>query len=265
MRIDISAKNFFKNLSQVNVNDRTLKTTDVIKITGLPKETVRRKIKRLCSDNFLIMNKDKSYYYNFMNKKKDIVKKIISNETIIQTKFVSMFANKSGLLISYENIKKEIESKFSFFRYHYLGCQLEWMRMWQSKLNDIDLIFIAIQAIMPTLKYTKDTIKTKKIRMFNFHKIVGDASNDYRLSDSSINASSVSEISGIPRVTCIRKLNKLVSVGLLIKDIKTRRYYVNQNASKRTQFFLKQEHIIVTINSFSNLLALIIKELSRNK
>ena len=98
-----------------------------------------------------------------------------------------------------------------------------------------------MQALIPTLKY-KDKIP-----------------------DSSISASSISEISGIPRPTCIRKLKKLVKLGLLVREVKTKRYYVNQLTSDRPKHITKKENIVFTIQAFSNFLSILISTLIRNE
>ena len=134
--------------------------------------------------------------------------------------------------------------------------------MWQKQIKDVDLIFITIQALIPTLKYSERIIKEKnKIDHQNIHSFIGKASKDYQNELSTINASSISEVSGIPRATCIRKLQKLVKLGMLVKEVKTKRYFVNQTASERTKFITKKENILQTINIFSDMLSILISAL----
>ena len=89
--------------------------------------------------------------------------------------------------------------------------------------------------------------------------------NENVLSDSSINANSISEISGIPRPTCIRKLEKLLKLGLLVREVKTKRYYVNHLTSDRPKHITKKENIVFTIQAFSNFLSILISTLIRNE
>ena len=74
--------------------------------------------------------------------------------------FISKIINDLGIRIDRKTIEKEIQSQFSFYRYHYLSCQLEWLRWWQLKLKDNDLILIALQATIPTLRYVDKKIGT---------------------------------------------------------------------------------------------------------
>ena len=50
-------------------------------MTGIPKETTRRKIKILISQNFVLLNKkNKEYYWNLLSKHQDDYYKIVANE-----------------------------------------------------------------------------------------------------------------------------------------------------------------------------------------
>ena len=89
---------------------------------------------------------------------------------------------------------------------------------------------------------------------------------DNNINDSSIrtiSASSISEISGIPRATCIRKLQKLENLGMLTREENTKRYFVNQRSSDRTKHITKKENIAFTINCFSDFFAIVLSALAR--
>ena len=109
-------------------------------------------------------------------------------------------------------IKNEIKSQFSFYWYHFLSCQLLWLKMWQNKIKDIDLILITLQALIPTLQYADKNQNVKTMGLENLHRIVRKTNGKYEFANITVNASSVSEITGIPRATCIRKLHTLVKL-----------------------------------------------------
>ena len=180
------------------------------------------------------------------------------------SKFIFKFVEHLNLNITKKTIENEIESQFSFYFYHFLNCQLTWLKLWQTKLKDVDLIFIAMQAIIPTLDHSSKNIhQNKQISIDNLHTIIGEADAQYKTSSRSISATSISEISGIPRATCIRKLEKLVKLGLLVREMKTKRYYVNQVARDRTKHVTKKENIEFSIQYFSNFLSIVITSLNR--
>ena len=50
----------------------------------------------------------------------------------------------------------------------------------------------------------------------------------------SLSATSLSEITGVPRATCIRKLNLMAIRKIVIKDKNSKRYYINpQSLNKK--------------------------------
>ena len=72
---DVSLKNFFDNANIVDQNSQ--KIISIVNATGIPKETVRRKLKKLVVKDFVEMDKkNKEYYWNLKYKRKIIQKKI---------------------------------------------------------------------------------------------------------------------------------------------------------------------------------------------
>ena len=136
------------------------------------------------------------------------------------------------------------------------------MKMWINEIKDLDLIFISIQALIPALKSSRKDI-FKNANMENFYSIIEKTEKDVKY--ASVNANSISEISGIPRATCIRKLEKLVKLGMLVKEIKSKRFHINQTTSDRSKRITTQENIKFTINVFSEFLSIVLQALTRNQ
>ena len=258
---DISLNNLWNNLQKIEKQSQ--KIVSIVTTTGIPKETVRRKIKHLIKKDFVCLdNKNKGYYWNLTMKRKDNYLKITDGDIDAITKFISFITKSLGFSLNNKIIKHEIESQFSFYFYHFLQCELSWLKMWKTKIKDVDLMFITIQALIPTLK-SKNKIK-KDINYDNIHSLIGDADNSYT-HENAISSSSISEVTGIPRATCIRKLQKLVKLGMLVQDNKTKRYLVNQNPSDRTKNIAKKENIAFTIQVFSEFLSVVINAVTRNQ
>ena len=127
-------------------------------------------------------------------------------------------------------------------------------------------MFIAIQALIPTIQYAeKNDEESKNLNLENLNKVIGKTDKKYQLSNVSVSASSISDVSGIPRATCMRKLEKLVNLGMLVREIKTKRYFVNPVSNDRTKNIIKKENVIFTIKSFSDFLSIVISALMRNE
>ena len=160
-------------------------------------------------------------------------------------------------------VENEIRSQFSFYWYHYLSCQLEWLKWWQLKLKDNDLLLIALQATIPTLHFIDKNLDS--INIEDVFKTIGQV-NTENCSNCSISATSVSDVTGIPRATAIRKLDKLVSLGFLIREENSKRQYsVNQSSDSRTKNIMSKENVTFTINTFSEYISIILNSLIYNK
>ena len=170
--------------------------------------------------------------------------------------------NNLNIKLERKIIEDEIYSQFSFYWYHYLSCQLNWLKFWQLKLKDNDLLLISLQAIIPTLQFIDKNIG--EINLDNVFKIIGHV-NKNECKNCSISATSVSEVTGIPRATCIRKLQKLVNLGFLSHENKTKRYSVNQSMDARTKNILSEENVSFTIKNFSDYIAIILNSLIQNR
>ena len=261
----ISLNNFWDNFQKIK--KPTNKIVSIVSITGIPKETVRRKIKKLIKNQFIKSDTENSrqYFWNLTPKRKENFLEVMDSDIKAMSKFINKITKNLNLNLTQKDIQDEMKDQFSFYFYHFLDCQLKWLKMWQIKIKDIDLIFIAMQALIPTLKYGDKEINFKNLGIDNINVVVGQANNQYKSSDKSISAASVSEVTGMPRATCTRKLEKLLKLGFLIKDNKTRRYYVNQFAESRTKNLITKDNIGFTIDCFSEYLSIIANALIRIK
>ena len=136
--------------------------------------------------------------------------------------------------------------------------------MWQNKIKDMDLILIALQAVLRALSFAEKKQNVNEIGLENLYLLVGQTNADYRKSNAGISASSISQVTGIPRPTCIRKLNILVNYGTLIRDESTKQYYLNHLAENRTRNILTKENVLTTINIFSEYLTIILNAMIQN-
>ena len=262
LNYDVSLKNFWHNFN--NITKPSQKITTIVKTTGIPKETVRRKIKYLTSVGCLEnIGNAQGYSLNLSSDQKNYYFKIFEEEINNLAKFTFKFSSFLNLNLSLQAVENEIKSQFSFYWYHFLSCQLLWLKFWQDKLKDNDLLLIALQTIIPGLQYGGKY--NKKVNLDNIFKIIGRVEDKHCYSQTAISATAVSTITGIPRATCIRKLNKLVTLGLVQRE-KKKRYFINQNSNERTKNILTKDNVDATIDIFGRYLSIILTSLvhSRN-
>jgi len=214
LNFNLSYDKFWENHHETKCTKKS-----IIKIAQeifLPKETARRKILQLIKQKVLNKkNKDIGWLPNEQYKKNYNL--LIGEEINDVCKLISFIYQKKNLSMPREEIIKEVKNKFSFYWFHYLEAQLKYLKLWSQQFKDRELILIFLQ-VAHLFK-----LKVKKIS----HKDLFD--NPSLLKDfinASISANSVAEATGIPRATCVRKLELLVKLKAVSQDNITKKYYV---------------------------------------
>ena len=256
---DISFDNLWTNINTVEINGQ--KISSISLVTGIPKETVRRKMKNLTIKGYLNQNlTSKKYFFNIKTNIKEDFINFSDHQIILLSKFINKFSKILNLNLDSKMIENEIKLQFSFYWYHFLNHELQWLKMWQTKLKDNDLLLIILQTVIPTIHRANKPL-ANNLNVNNIFKIIGVVNDDFNFENSAIGATTVSEVTGIPRATCIRKLEKLVKLGFLIKSAGTRRFFINQNFADRTKNIMTKENVLATIQNFSNFISIILNSL----
>ena len=238
---NISFQNFW--LNHHKIFHENFKVIRVANETGIPKETTRRKIQKLIKLKILKKLGNKIIWsppevdevsYN----------KVVDTHIKILTKQVISVTKKLNLDFSDKNIDAIIKKKFSFFWYHYLQTQLNFLKIWKHHLDDLELLLISIECSIQG-----QLIITNK-RKLNEENI--------------ISATTISNITGIPRATCIRKLKKLYKLKLINKDGSTKKYSIGIQNLYNNKIFTKETGTKVR-DLFGNLFIVILKALESGK
>ena len=220
LNYNISLNNFW--ISHNQIEKINLSIISIAKETGFPRETVRRKIHKLIDENIL-KKKDSKIFWEPNSYNKTTYDKIIEKEVNELCEFIYILALYSGLEISKNKIIDFIKKNFSFVWYHYLDAQLKYFHIWQKEFNDLELLLI----------YLECNFQANRI----YEKTKVDYENHFLTKKSyfkgiipSVSATTINDITKIPRASCIRKLDKLVKIKILNKDISTKRYSSNINS-----------------------------------
>ena len=118
------------------------------------------------------------------------------------------------------------------------------------------MLLISLQVIIQSLNFIKK--KSNDSHNLSLNKI----SKNLSIKDANISATSVSDITGIPRATCIRKLDKFVKLNMLEKDETSKRYYLSVNQSTLNTM-LDPEWMKGKISILANFSSIVMKGLSR--
>jgi Fic family protein len=250
LNYDISFNGFYENHKKLNQNE--FKVIDVARHSGLPRETVRRKINELIKFKVLKKNNQKITWDPLMPEKityNILVKKNIHSLAKLIRNVLIFFDKEKSL----KNIEEEIEKNYSFYWYHYLNTQQKFFKNWQKNMKDLELLLIGLEC---SILGAQELSKQK----YNFDEVFSKKINDQK--DCTVSASSISNLTGIPRATCIRKLSKLINYKLIKKDARLRRYYFDFKNYGNSVINSKQSNAKV-IDLYSEFFHVIIRALCR--
>jgi hypothetical protein len=226
LNYDLSFEKFWYNHSVTHIENLTI--LDIAKNSNLPKETARRKIKELTEQKvFTKLKKNISWMPNDEYKKsynKNIIEEI--KQLAKLTKYVT---DKINLNFSIEEITHEYKKKFSFYWFHYLDLQLKWMKLWKNQVSDLEMVMIFMQLAT----YLSSRLEKKISHNELFSKPDTVVAPQKKNINVSISATSLSDITGIPRATCIRKLNQMASKKMVIQDKNSKRYFIIPEALQK--------------------------------
>ena len=227
---DMSIKAFYQK-EPVRLSKNKFKIIKISKTLNLPRETVRRKIKKLNKDNlFIIDQKEKFLSLNTEMVDERILQIQINNLSKFLSKFSIFFSRKKlfARQVDRETIKKEIENKFLVYLDLFLNFQINYFSNWRKSIDMETLYVFLLCTLNATASLKKESINKHKYLdvdyiFFNLHKLY----KSYGLS-----ATTISEISRIPRATVTRKLKLLKKLGVLRKDSFQRYSTANVKDSK---------------------------------
>ena len=256
LNFNLSLDNFWENHKDVTQDKKRI--IYISKQTGLPKETARRKLISLIKKKHIKKAEKNRIFWEPASEFKESYIIIIEEQISSLSKFIFEQGKFLNLNLSYSKIQKEIRNNYSFFWYHYLNFQLEYIKFWQEKLKDLEMLLIGLQTQIQTLNFLSK--KTEgDFNAFFLNKIP----RNINIKDANISATSISEVTGIPRPTCIRKLERFVKMKFLEKDKITKRYYLLLSQLNSNPMVPATEGMRRTINIFSQFSSIVLKGLSR--
>jgi DNA-binding Lrp family transcriptional regulator len=232
---------FKKNLIEVD----TFNVMEVSKALNIPKETTRRKINELV----------KSGAINKFGKRVIIDKSVFpfvkpENSIIRVSRFLStlssILCDEKVLIDKFNSIQIQdfIEKNFSHIWKLYYEVQIPWILNWKKVFKDIESFHVwAVCVVNQKLnsKREKNVKMNKKIYIKKYFFNFNDTTDG-------INAMSISDISGIPRATVIRKLNLLVKENYL--NINDKKHYIIASKHKK-ELVLRQRLNFSALSKFT--------------
>jgi hypothetical protein len=264
LNFNLSLDEFWNNHKNIVQKKKTIIT--IAKSTGLPRETARRKIISLIETKHIKKTEKNTIFWEPDSKSKDSYIKIIEEQINSLSKFIFQQSRFFSLNIPLSKIEKEIKNNYSFFWYHYLNSQLEYMKLWQLQFKDLEMLLIGLQTLIQGIKDIQNSSKLRNLDSFFTSKIIKSI-NSFNVKNAGISATSVSEVTSIPRANCIRKLEKYIKMKIIEKDPVNKRYHLVPSQVRYAPSLTNPllDGIKNTVDIFSEFSSIILKSLNKNK
>ena len=209
--------NYEEFFNQIGIEIETINVMELSRSLNIAKETTRRKVNEL-EESGVIKRIDKKFIID-----RNTWPSIKPEETLKRiSRFLSTLSKMvfdKGLIseqISYENIMKISKEYFSFVWQLYYEMQMPMLLSFKKIYGDLEGFHIHGICLSNHALNSKKNNNSEMSKEFYLEKYFFADKKDF----TGINAMSISDITGIPRATVIRKLNKLLKEKFLKIDIK---------------------------------------------
>ena len=222
----VSFDTFFENkpleIDKINISD-------ISKDLKIPKESVRRKIQEL-EDKEIIKRVKKRILIYRSGLSSDRVNIAIKELGLLLHEFNKILKDEREVdnVFEIEEIISSIKQNYSFCWYQFYKFLFNYTNRWKAQINDLETLCIGMTVVLNATQ-SKQSAPSKKNRTAYFKEIMG---SDLR----GVNAMSLSEITGIPRPTVVRKLKWLIDKKFLyINEKKLISFDVKGNTFNKTK------------------------------
>ena len=226
---------FYKNRS---IEIDKINLSDISKDLEIPKESVRRKILELEKAGVI---------------KKSGKKMFVNRNTLVATQAKDTLKDMSSLLYEFNKLlKKEktftvkeilssMKENFSFCWYQFYKFVFVYTNRWRKEVKDLETMCIGL-LVMLNASHNK-SFKAKDLNLKKYQKKVMGSDN------RGINVMSLSDITGIPRPTVVRKVKYLISNNYLTINEK-KLLFINIKGSNLKRSSELQNENIKSLSNF---------------
>ena len=220
--------------------------SDISRDLLIPKESVRRKIEALEKER-VIKKTGKKIFIERSAYVTTQAKKTLEEFSILVSKFSEILASEkiSNKAFNVSEISNSIKENFSFCWYHFYKFLFVFTNRWKTDTKTLDLETICIGLIVLINTVQNKNFKNKDFDREIFFKEVK------KNNQVGMNAFSISDITGIPRATVVRKLEFLIKNKFLNID-KKKLYSFSMNIKTKQFKIIKklQDKNMISLSSF---------------
>jgi predicted transcriptional regulator len=216
--------------------------TDISKDLQIPKESVRRKVLELEKKSIIKKTGKKIFVDRSAFYAAQAVDTLKDFTTLLHEFSKLLKKEKIGERIFETNeISASIKKNFSFCWYQFYKFLFIFTNRWRKEVIDLETFCIGILVIL-NASHNKN-FKIKDLNLKSYQKLIMSADN------KGLNAMSISDITGIPRPTVVRKLKYLIKNNFLhINKKKLISINIKGNAYERSTILQNQN--MVSLSNF---------------
>ncbi len=187
---------FYKERS---IEIEKINLSDISKDLEIPKESVRRKILELEKEGVI---------------KKTGKKMFVNRSTLVATQAIDTLKDMSSLLFEFnkllknektftiDEISSSMKENFSFCWYQFYKFIFVYTNRWRKEVKDLETMCVGILVMLNASENKSFKVKDLNLKTYQ-KKVMGS-------DERGMNAMSLSDITGIPRPTVVRKLKFLI-------------------------------------------------------
>jgi len=226
---NLTTLNYDENFNQSEFEIEKINVMEISKFLNIAKETTRRKINELEKMGVIKkINKkiiiDRNTWPNI--KPEETIKRITGFLSILSK--ICVTERKISEPFSNEILTKICKEYFSFVWILYYEMQFPMLLGYKKIFGDLESFHVNGVCIINQALHSKKNDNSEMSKEFYLEKYMW---SDQK-SETGVNAMSISDITGIPRATVIRKLNKLLKEKFLKVDNKKHYSSTGHHAQK---------------------------------
>ena len=222
--VKVDYDTFYKDKS---IEIDKINISDISKDLGVPKESIRRKVLDL-EKNGIIKKSGKKIFIV-----RDTLYSVKANQTLNEIATIlhefNKILKKEKLIndvYSVNEIITSMKENFSFCWYQFNKFWFSYINRWRAELKDLEILAIGMVVVINAVK-NKEFSPKENLRSYR-KELMGSDSRG-------VNAMSISEITGIPRPTVVRKLKYLIDKKFLhINEKKLITFNAKDSAFQKT-------------------------------
>ena len=230
----VSFETFYNN---PHIEIEKISIIDLVKSLLISKETIRRKLNELSKEGVL-SRKLKNIRINRINFNPRLEKNVYNLSKLIHLFYCNLNKNHKFEIFTRLEIEKKIKINYTQYWNLFFNFQIPYILRLKKIFSSIDHFYIYGLCALNEALNSKKLAKLGKSKIFDeyadFHKNITKLKNSIGL-----NPTTISELSGIPRATVIRKIEYLVKKNFIFKDNKL--YKIN-NKQKSKSFKLQEKN-----------------------